>query len=182
MTSAKSSSGASSGSAAATSAPDRSGLSELLVPVLLLAVGIAVLVDASGLEAGLGRSTAIGPKVIPYAIGGAMVVLAVWLAVDVLRGGRGEQEGGEDVDLSAGSDWRTLGLLFGAFVANIVLIERAGWPVSGAVLFFGSAYALGSRRIVRDVVLGLALSIGSWYLFVLGLGIELPVGVLDGIL
>ena len=168
---------------APASPPDRrQGLSELLVPVVLLAIGVAVLVDASGLEAGLGRATVIGPKVVPYAIGGAMVVVALWLAVDVLRGGRGEQEGGEDVDLSHGSDWRTLGLLFGAFVANIALIERAGWPVSGAVLFFGSAYALGSRRVVRDVVLAFGLSIGSWYLFVLGLGIELPVGVLDGIL
>jgi len=157
-------------------------LSELLVPALVLGIGIAVLVDASGLEAGLGRSTAVGPKVIPYAVGGAMVVIAVWLAVDVLRGGRGEPEGGEDVDLATGSDWRTLGMLLGAFVANIVLIERAGWPVSGAVLFFGSAYALGSRRIVRDIALALALSIGSWYLFVLGLGIDLPVGVLNGIL
>ncbi len=167
---------------AAAPSSRREGLSELLVPGLLLAVGVAVLVDASGLEAGLGRSTIIGPKVIPYAVGAAMVVLAVWLAVDVLRGGRGEQEGGEDVDLSTGSDWRTLGLLFGAFVANIVLIDRAGWPVSGAVLFFGSAYALGSRHVVRDLALGLGLSIGSWYLFVLGLGIELPVGVLNGIL
>jgi putative tricarboxylic transport membrane protein len=167
---------------APAAADRREGLSELLVPGLLLAVGVAVLVDASGLEAGLGRSTIIGPKVIPYAIGAAMVALAVWLTVDVLRGGRGEQEGGEDVDLSTGSDWRTLGLLFGAFAANIVLIDRAGWPVSGAVLFFGSAYALGSRHVIRDVLLGLGLSIGSWYLFVLGLGIELPVGVLNGIL
>ena len=166
-----------------TAAPDRrQGLSELLVPALLLAAGAAVFVDASGLEAGLGRSTVIGPKVIPFVIGGALVALAVALAVDVLRGGRGEQEGGEDVDLSHGSDWRTLALLFGAFVANIALIESAGWPVSGAVLFFGSAYALGSRRIVRDLALALALSIGSWYLFVLALDIHLPVGLLNDVL
>ena len=160
----------------------RSGLSELLVPVLLLGVGIAVLVDAAGLEEGLGRSTALGPQAIPRLIGWALVVGAVCLAVDVLRGGRGEPEGGEDVDLGSGSDWRTMGLVFAAFLANILLIERAGWPVSGAVLFFGCAYALGSRRIVRDVVLAFALSIGSWYLFVLGLGIALPVGLLNGIL
>jgi putative tricarboxylic transport membrane protein len=166
-----------------TSRPDRrQGLSELLVPVLLLGIGVAVLVDASGLEEGLGRSTVIGPKAIPYAIGAALVVGALWLAVDVLRGGRGEPEGGEDVDLSHGSDWATLAILLGAFLANILLIERAGWPVSGAVLFFGCAYALGSRRVVRDLVLSFALSIGSWYLFVLTLDIDLPVGVLNGIL
>jgi putative tricarboxylic transport membrane protein len=158
------------------------GLSELLVPVLLLGVGVAVLADANGLQEGLGRSGPLGPKAIPYAIGVATVVAALWLAVDVLRGGRGEPEGGEDIDLSAGSDWRTLAILFGALLANILLIERAGWPVSGAVLFFGSAYALGSRRVVRDLVLSFALSIGSWYLFVLGLDIDLPVGVLNGIL
>ena len=166
-----------------TSAPSRrQGLSELLVPVLLLGIGVAVLVDASGLEEGLGRSGPVGPTAIPYAIGVAMVAGALWLAVDILRGGRGEQESGEDVDLSHGSDWRTLGILFAAFLVNVVLIERAGWPVTGAVLFFGCAFALGSRRIVRDLVLSFALSIGSWYLFVLALDIDLPVGVLNGIL
>jgi putative tricarboxylic transport membrane protein len=169
--------------ATTASPPDRrQGLSELLVPVLLLGIGAAVLVDASGLEEGLGRSGPVGPKAIPYAIGAALVVGALWLAVDVLRGGRGEPESGEDVDLSHGSDWPTLAIMFGAFLANVLLIERAGWPVSGAVLFFGCAYALGSRKVVRDLVLSFALSIGSWYLFVLGLDIDLPVGVLNGIL
>lgn len=158
------------------------GLSELAVALLLLGLGVAVVVDASGLQAGLGRNTAIGPKVIPYAVGACLAVVGALLAVDVLRGGRGEQEAGEDVDLSRGSDWRTVSILAAAFLANVVLIERAGWPVSGAVLFFGSAYALGSRRVVRDVALALTLSIGSWYLFVVGLGIDLPVGVLQGIL
>lgn len=158
------------------------GISELGVAGLLLVLGVAVFVDASGLEAGLGRTGGIGPKVIPYVIGGALVALAVALAVDVLRGGRGKPEGGEDVDLSHGTDWKTMTILVAAFVANILLIERAGWPVSGAVLFFGCAYALGSRRVVRDIALALVLSIGSWYLFYVGLGIDLPAGLLDGIL
>lgn len=158
------------------------GLSELGVALLLLALGIAVVVDAQGLHEGLGRNTAVGPRAVPFAVGGGLVLIALALAVDVLRGGRGEPEGGEDVDLSHGSDWPTMGLLALAFLANVLLIERAGWPVSGAVLFFGSAYALGSRRVVRDIALSVTLSVGTWYLFVLGLGINLPVGVLKGIL
>lgn len=158
------------------------GLSELAVALLLLVLGAAVVADANGLQEGLGRNTAIGPKVIPFAVGAGLALVGVLLAVDVLRGGRGEQEAGEDVDLSHGSDGKTVAILAAAFVANIVLIERAGWPVSGAVLFFGSAYALGSRRTVRDVAIALTLSVGTWYLFVVGLGIDLPVGVLQGIL
>ena len=158
------------------------GLSELGVALLLLGIGLAVVVDASGLQEGLGRSGPVGPRAIPYVIGGGLVVVAVALALDVLRGGRGEQESGEDVDLSHGSDWRTVGIVVAAFLANVLLIERAGWPVSGAVLFAGCAYALGSRRYVRDIALALTLSIGTWYLFVVGLGIDLPVGVLQGVL
>jgi putative tricarboxylic transport membrane protein len=158
------------------------GLSELGVSLLLLVLGVGVFLDASDLEAGLGRSGPLGPRAIPFLIAGALVVLAVALALDVLRGGRGEPEAGEDVDLSHGSDWKTVAILVAAFLANILLIERAGWPISGAVLFFGCAYALGSRRVVRDIAIALVLSVGSWYLFYLGLGIDLPAGLLDGIL
>lgn len=156
--------------------------SELWVVLFLLGLGTLVLVDAARLQAGLGQRGPVGPKAVPILVGSLLVVTAVLLARDILRGGHGEPEGGEDVDLSHGNDWRALLLLSAAFLANIALIERVGWPVSGAVLFFGCAYALGSRHFVRDAIIALALSIGTWYLFFVGLGIYLPVGILKGIL
>jgi putative tricarboxylic transport membrane protein len=158
------------------------GRSELGVALFLFAIGVLVLVDAARLRAGLGQRGPVGPKAVPVLIGALLLVTAALLARDVLRGGRGEPEGGEDVDLSYGSDWRALLLLSAAFLVNVALIERVGWPVSGALLFFGCAYALGSRHFVRDPLIALALSIGTWYLFALGLGIGLPVGILKGIL
>jgi putative tricarboxylic transport membrane protein len=163
-------------------APKGQGRSELGVALFLLALGVLVLVDAAGIPQTAGQTGPIGPKAVPYFLGAALVVLSVLLAIDVLRGGRGEQETGEDIDLSHGTDWRTVLILIGAFLANVVLIERVGWPVSGAILFFGVAFALGSRHFIRDPLIAIALSIGTWYLFALGLGIELPVGVLKGIL
>jgi putative tricarboxylic transport membrane protein len=163
-------------------APKGQGRSELGVALFLLALGVLVLVDAAGIPETAGQTGPIGPKAVPYVLGAALVVLSVLLAIDVLRGGRGEQETGEDIDLSHGTDWRTVLILIGAFLANVVLIERVGWPVSGAILFFGVAFALGSRHFIRDPLIAVALSIGTWYLFALGLGIELPVGVLKGIL
>jgi putative tricarboxylic transport membrane protein len=119
---------------------------------------------------------------VPTLIGALLIVCAVFLAVDVLRGGRAEAEGGEDVDLSHPSDWRTVLLLVAAFLANVVLIDPVGWWFSGAVLFWGCAYALGSRHYVRDAVLAFALSFLTYYVFAAGLGIGLPAGVLQGIL
>jgi putative tricarboxylic transport membrane protein len=163
-------------------ASSRKGYSEYGVVALLLALGIWAIVDAMSLTETATARGPVGPKTVPMVVGALLVITAILLAIDVTRGGRGEQEGGEDVDLSHGSDWRTIGLLVGSFVANALLIERVGWPISGAILFFGATYALGSRHYVRNAIISIVLSVGSWYLFYAGLGIKLPAGLLKGIL
>jgi putative tricarboxylic transport membrane protein len=158
------------------------GRSELGVALFLAVVGLVVVVSAVMLpESRIARGP-VGPAAVPLVVGGLLLVVSVFLAVDVLRGGRGEPEGGEDVELGGGTDWRTVGLLVVAFVANALLIEPLGWPISGAILFWGAAFALGSRHYVRDAVIAVVLGVGSWYLFVLGLNTSLPVGLLRGIL
>jgi putative tricarboxylic transport membrane protein len=159
----------------------KQGRSELGVALLLLVLGGWAVIDALRLQE-LANRGPIGPKTVPLVVGGLLVLTAVLLAIDVLRGGRGEQEAGEDVDLGHGSDFKTLGLLVAAFVANALLIERLGWPVSGAVLFFGTTYALGSRHFIRNAIISIVLSVSTWYLFYLGLDIKLPAGILKGIL
>lgn len=158
------------------------GRSELGVSALLLVLGVVVLVDAARIPTDFTQRGPVGPAAVPVVVGVALVVLAVLLALDVLRGGHGEAEIGEDVDLSHGSDWRTMLLLIGAFLANAVLIDRVGWPISGAVLFWGAAYALGSRHLLRDPLIAIVLSVVTYLVFARGLGIGLPAGVLEGIL
>jgi putative tricarboxylic transport membrane protein len=158
------------------------GRSEIGVALLLLALGGLVIFDASRIPVTIGQRGPVGPAAVPVVVGVLLIVVAGFLALDVLRGGHGEAEGGEDLDLAHPSDWRTVMLLAAAFLANVVLIEPAGWPISGAVLFFGAAYALGSRKFVRDVIISLAMSVGTYYLFGQVLGIGLPAGVLEGIL
>ncbi len=158
------------------------GRSEFGVALFLGALGVLVVVSALLLpESRIARGP-VGPAAVPVVVGGLLVLTSVFLAVDVWRGGRGEPEGGEDIELTGGSDWRTVAMLAVAFVANALLIEPLGWVFSGAILFWGSAFALGSRHYVRDAVIAVALSIGSFYLFALGLGIVLPPGILRGIL
>lgn len=156
---------------------------ELFVSFLLLALGVVVLVDTATMadlpSAGSGP---IGPKAVPTVLGAGLVGCAVLHAVDVLRGGRGEAEAGEDVDLGVRPDYRAVLLLVAVFLANALLIEPAGWVVSGALLFWGTAYALGSRHWLRDPAIAVALSLTSFYAFYYGLGITLPPGVLKGVL
>ena len=37
--------------------------------------------------------------------------------------------------------------LAGAFIANILLIDRAGWVISGTVLFWGSVLGAGQPAL-----------------------------------
>jgi putative tricarboxylic transport membrane protein len=158
------------------------GRSEYAVALFLGVVGLVVITSAALLpESRIARGP-VGPGAIPIVVGLLLVVVAGFLALDVARGGRGEPEGGEDVELTGGTDWRTVLMLAAAFVSNALLIEPLGWPFSGAILFWGSAFALGSRHYVRDAAIALVLSFGSWYLFFYGLNVLLPVGILKGIL
>jgi putative tricarboxylic transport membrane protein len=119
---------------------------------------------------------------MPFVVGGLLLLVSVLFTLDVLRGGVGEAEAGEDVELGQRADWRTVGILAGAFALNALLVEPLGWVISGSLLFFLSAFALGNRHHVRGLAFGIALSLATFYAFAIGLGVNLPAGILQGIL
>jgi putative tricarboxylic transport membrane protein len=123
----------------------------------------------------------VGPRVIPYIIGGGMMITGIWLAIDVLRGHAASPTGGEDsedADPALPTDWVTVGILSASLFAYLVLIERAGFVIASTVLFFGAAFGMGSRRYIRDLVIGFALSLAAYVLFTEGLSLRLPEGIL----
>jgi putative tricarboxylic transport membrane protein len=145
-------------------------------------LGAYLLFDASRLGDVASSNDPVGPKPMPILLGVLLIIVAASYALDVARGGHGEAEEGEDIDLSTSVDWRTIGLLLGAFALNAVLIEPLGWVISGAVLFWGCAFALGNRHHARGLAVGVALSLATFYAFAIGLGVNLPAGILQGIL
>ena len=119
-------------SAATTGGSQEQGRSEYGVALFLGALGLLVIVQALLLpESRIARGP-VGPAAIPIVVGGLLVAVAAYLAVDISRGGRGEPEGGEDIELGGGTDWRTVLMLAVAFIANALLIEPLGWVFSGA--------------------------------------------------
>lgn len=164
----------------AVSGPSRVDKAQYALAAVLALVGIYTILDARGLTVGFGDP--VGPRVFPYVIGAGMVVLAAMLALATSRGDVAEGEAGEDVDLTSPADWVTVGKLVGVLVLNVLFVNLLGWAVTGALLFAGCAWALGSRTLLRDLVVGAVMSVGSWYFFYVGLDVPLPPGILDGIL
>ena len=148
----------------------------------LVLLGAYLLFDASRIGHVASSNDPVGPKPMPILLGVLLIIVAVFYAVDITRGGHGDAEEGEDIDLSTGVDWRTIGMLIAAFAVNAVLIDPLGWVISGALLFWGSAFALGNRHHIRGLVFGAALSLTTFYAFAIGLGVNLPAGILQGIL
>jgi putative tricarboxylic transport membrane protein len=159
--------------------PDRD-LAQLGLAALLVVVGAYTFYEATTLRIGFGDP--VGPRVFPYVIGAITVLLGLLLVLATFRGDVPQAEGGEDIDLRQPADWVTVLKLVGVLLFTVLTISFVGWALSGAVLFVGSAWALGSRTLVRDVIVGLVLSVSSWYFFHEVLGVILPAGILDGVL
>lgn len=148
----------------------------------MVAVGVFLVVDALTLTGGFAKVDPVGPKLFPMVVGIGLLVCAVVLGVAIARGSKGAADEGEDIDLEAPGDWRTVGLLVALFVATIALVDPLGWAITGGLLFAGAATILGSKHYIRNIVIGGVLSVTSFYAFYSGLGIPLPAGILDGIL
>ena len=72
-----------------------------------------MLIDALRLSNNVTGVDPLGPKPVPVVVGGALILLAGLLALPVARGNVGEAEAGEDVDLHAKADLKTVRLLAG---------------------------------------------------------------------
>ena len=123
----------------------------------------------------------VGPRVIPYLVGAGLVVTGLWFAIDVIRGRLAQPTAGddaEDVDLSLDTDWATVAMIAASLLVYLLLLERAGFIIASALLFVGAAFGMGSRHLIRDPVVGLVLSVVTYFVFTEGLSLRLPEGVL----
>ena len=161
--------------------PRRTDRAQLGLAAALAAIGGYVLYDASTLRPGFADQP-VQPNAFPYVVGAVLLVLAALLADATARGDLPHAEEGEDVDLTTASDWPTVAKLVAVFALNIALVDLLGWAITGALMFAGTAWVLGSKRLLLNLLIGVLLSVGTWYGFYVGLGVPIPAGILDGIL
>lgn len=66
--------------------------------------------------------------------------------------------------------------ILAGLAASIYTMEPIGFIPTATLIFTVTANGLGSRKTVRDVVIGLALSTIAYVVFAKGLGLRLPLG------
>jgi putative tricarboxylic transport membrane protein len=149
----------------------------LAVAAGVVGLGLVLLVGAFRIS-GEAAYAGVGPRAFPLVIGGALTLLGLVLAVALFRGLVIAPESGEDVDASLEADLRPIGWIVAGLALAVFLLERAGFPITAALLFTVTARAFGSRRLLRDAVLGLVVATATYLVFARGLGVSLPGGPL----
>jgi putative tricarboxylic transport membrane protein len=150
---------------------------EFIFAGLALAMGVFVLVGAWSIRAP-GAGSTVGPRLFPYLVGGILIAASAMVIVELVRGRFGQQDEGEDVDLSIGTDWITLAKLAGFVAAHIALIGVIGWPLAAALLFGGVAWSLGAKKWWMALLVGLIVAMVVQVVFGGLLGLSLPLGPL----
>jgi putative tricarboxylic transport membrane protein len=145
----------------------------------LIVVGVVILLGAQDMRVPL--STTVSPRLIPEIVGFGTLLTGGWyLLVILLRSPVGGRD--EDAESAAPSNWLTLLELGIGLVLFAVLIEPIGFILASAVMFTVTATAMGSRRLLVNAALGLALALAAFLVFDTWLGVRLPRGWLDSVL
>ena len=152
---------------------------QLALSLGVAAFGLFFLVGSFQIPDAAGYST-VGPAVVPRAVGIALLVCAAFLIYEVIRGGFRNHDEAAERELT--TDWAALGWITAGLILYGLLIEWAGFIFASIVLFLCTARGFNSRRWATNGLIALVLAIGIFSLFTYGLGLNLPKGLLSGIL
>ncbi|MEV4017238.1 tripartite tricarboxylate transporter TctB family protein [Nonomuraea angiospora] len=175
-------------------------MTQRIVSLGFLAAAVVVLAQAFAIPQGEGYQ-AVGPRAFPLLVGVGLGVVSVIGVVQAFRPGTREPDAPHPApaaisgtsDISTGTatipedgsgggasekpHWPSVLLLIGSLAAYALLLVPAGYWQATTVFFVAVARVLGSRRLVRDVLVGLALALATYFLFDRLLGITLPPGL-----
>jgi putative tricarboxylic transport membrane protein len=118
----------------------------------------------------------VGPQIFPYIIALGMALTGAFIAWKSYRGGD------EVIDEVEPTDWKNVGIILLGLIAHMNLLRPAGFVPAGVVLFMSVTFAFGSRRFGRDAIIGFFLVLFAYIGFTYGLGLQLPPGILKGLL
>jgi putative tricarboxylic transport membrane protein len=151
---------------------------EVLVAFGVLGMGLFFLVGALNIPVLAGYAR-IGPRFFPYIVGAGLLVAGLLLLGQAI-GVRAAAA--QRTIVRSSQNWRAVTWIAGGLILNVALMERAGYIISTACLFFFAAGGLGSRRYLVNALAGLLLALGTFLAFTRLLDLHLPPGLLEGLI
>lgn len=141
------------------------------IGVLVALMGGVWLYGASSLPQGA-RYAAVGPGLAVTVAGLGLVILGALLIIQVARGEKFEPQEAEDAVATAAMDKPAFFTALIAAALPIITMRTLGLPLAAAISFVLVARAFGSRHLLLDSVIGIALTSTAWFLFT-RLGLQL---------
>ena len=145
---------------------------DVISGAVLAALGVYIIIEARNWS--FTSSEGPGPAFFPIWYGVAMVVLSLLLvAGSVLR--PSVKKG------AAATDWQGIGralTVWAAFAASVALLNVIGFLVSFALLTLFIMVVMYGRPLKQSVIAAVGNAAGFYLVFVLALGLSLPVGPL----
>jgi putative tricarboxylic transport membrane protein len=136
--------------------------------VLALGVGAAAVTTTLSGEGGY---AGIGPNFMPALVSGGLIAVGVWLLYEALTGGWRRR-----VEEHRRFSTRAFGWVSAGLFVHMALIGGAGFVIAGTALFVFVARAFGSHRFLRDLAVGVALTLAIYIFFTQLLNVNLPAG------
>ena len=124
----------------------------------------------------------ISPKVFPYAVSALLMGLSAILIINILRGDTAVPEGHPEGTPIEKSDYKSFGLVLASLMAFLLLIENAGFIIAASITFFGITVAFDNKKHGRAAIFGTLFITAIYLSFTRFLNVQLPPGILKGIL
>jgi putative tricarboxylic transport membrane protein len=120
---------------------------------------------------GEGGYAGIGPNFMPALVSAGLMATGLWLLYEALTGGWRQRIEENRPFNGAAFGWVSAGLFL-----HMALIGWAGFVIAGTALFVFVARGFGSHRFLRDLAVGVALSLAVYIFFTQLLNVNLPAG------
>ena len=143
----------------------------------LIVLGLIVFTSSMGMQVPPTYAR-VGPQVFPYFIAFALAAVGIYFVWNAWIPGARREIVAEGFD----TDWRALLIIGVGLLIHLNILKPLGFVIAGVFLFLCVAFAFGSRKFLRDGIVAIILVLVSYLGFTHGLGLQLPPGILAGLL
>jgi putative tricarboxylic transport membrane protein len=149
----------------------------LAIGVGLFVIGAVLFYDAAQMQVPPTYAR-VGPQIFPYFFAFGLAAVGAYFAWNSWA----PQARREIVAEGFDTDWRALLIIGAGLLIHLNILKPLGFVISGVFLFLCITFAFGSRKFIRDGIVAIILVVVSYIGFTHGLGLQLPPGILAGLL